>query len=147
MTNEKQEINDFLVTTFNHILNMHEKALESVTGGLLSIKEIHFIEAVFKSKAVGENCFSVIANMLGVTIGTLTTSYNRLESKGYLYKEQDTEDKRIYYIMPTELAEIVNTAHAKFHAELIDGVVQKFPANDLTELASMIKTIKKHFGF
>jgi DNA-binding MarR family transcriptional regulator len=145
-TSDKQEINDFLVNSFNHVLNMHEKALDPVTGGLLSIKDIHFIEAVIKSKAVGENCFSVIASMLGVTIGTLTSAFIKLESKGYLYKEQDQEDKRIFYIMPTELAETVDVAHQKFHNDLIDGIIAKFPPEDVAPLASGLRVIKKHLG-
>lgn len=144
MTN-KEELNAFFVNCFNSILRAEEKALESITNGTLTIKEIHLIEAVFKSKAVDENCFSTIASMLGISVGTLTSSFSKLEKKGYLYKEQDPNDKRIFYIVPTRLAEIINSEHEKFHHDMIDKIIDIFPETDVDHLAKMLRTLEKFF--
>ena len=145
MTN-REELNSFFVSCFNSILRAEEKALESISNGKLTIKEIHFIEAVFKAQAVQENCASTIANLLGVTLGTLTTSFSKLEQKGYLYKEQDRNDKRIFYIVPTRLAELVNKEHTAFHEKMVDKVVKLFPEEKTENLVEILKTLDKFFS-
>jgi len=142
---QKQELNNFFVTCFNSILRAEEKALESITGGTLSIKEIHFIEAVFKAQERGENCFSTVADYLGITMGTLTSSFSRLQKKGYLVKTQDKDDKRIYYIEPTRLAEMINKEHAAFHDRMIDGVIAAMPEKHMDYVVEALKALTDFF--
>ena len=144
MTN-KEELNKFFVSCFNSILRAEEKALETITNGTLSIKEIHFIEAVFKARELGENCFSTIASYLGITVGTLTSSFSRLEKKGYLAKVQDKDDKRIFYIVPTRLAELIEKEHAAFHAKMIDNVIDTFSDRGINELVTSLKKLATFF--
>lgn len=146
MTN-KEELNNFFVSCFNAILRSEERALEALTHGKLTVKEIHFIEAVFKSQTVGENCFSTIAKYLGVTIGTLTSSFSKLESKGFLYKEQDREDKRIFYIVPTPLAKVIYDEHAAFHERMIDRVMQHLTDDEMKTLTASLKKLDEFFHF
>jgi len=141
----RQELNDFFVSCFNSILRAEENALESITNGKLTIKEIHFIEAVFKAQAVGENCFSTIANFLGITVGTLTTSFSRLEKKGYLVKEQDKSDKRIYYIVPTRLAELIHKEHAAFHKKMVESVIEMLSEKEIDDLVRSLKDLDNFF--
>ena len=142
----KEELNNFFVSCFNSILRMEENALEPITNGTLTIKEIHFIDAVFRAQAVGENCFSTIAGFLGITIGTLTKSFLRLEKKGYLTKEQDKDDKRIFYIVPTRLAELIRKEHAAFHEKMIDSVVRKVSPDQLNVLLDALKILDPFFS-
>lgn len=142
----REELNRFFVSCFNSILRAEERSLESISNGKLTIKEIHFIEAVFKAQAVGENCFSTIANFLGVTTGTLTTSFLRLERKGYLKKEQDKLDKRIYFIVPTRLAEMVNREHTAFHEKIVDEVMCMIPENEMDTLLDTLKILNDFFS-
>ena len=139
-----QALNDFMVLCFNNILTAEERALEFLSNGKLSIKEIHMIDAVFRAKERGENNFSTIAGMLGVTLGTLTAMFSRLESKGYLVKERDTNDKRVFFIVPTPLATIINEHHAKWHERLVQGVIKHVPER---ELDNLIGTLENLAGF
>ena len=144
MTN-KEELNNFFEICFTSILRVEERALESITNSKLTIKEIHFIEAVFRAKARGENCFSTIAAFLGITIGTLTSSFARLEKKGYLIKEQDPHDKRIFYIVPTRLAELINKEHTRFHEKMVDSIVKLLSETQLDELVRALKNLETFF--
>jgi DNA-binding MarR family transcriptional regulator len=139
---EKQELNHYFFACFDHILNAEERALEKITNGTLTIKDVHLIEAVFKSQSVGENCFSTIAELLKITTGTLTSAFSKLEKKGYLYKEQDRDDKRIYYIVPTRLAEVINEEHKKFHDKMTDDVSKLF-SKDPKKVEMLLDALKK----
>jgi len=143
-----EKLNDFFVTCFYSILSAEQRALDAVSNGKLklSIREIHVIEAVFKAKATGENNFSTIAKLLGVTLGTLTASFSKLEKKGYLVKEQDKKDKRVYYIMPTRLAGLINDEHAAFHKRMIDGIAERVPDKDLGRLSDALKALSDYFN-
>lgn len=142
----EERVNEFLTTCFYSILNAEEKAIAAITNGELSLSEIHVIEAVIKAQAVFENNYSNIAKILGITLGALTKSYNKLESKGYLKKEQAEDDKRIYYIVPTQAAEAVNREHAAFHKKMVSSIAKKLPKRDLNNLADALDALYKFFN-
>ena len=144
MTN-KEKLNHFFVSCFYSILAAEEKVLESITNGKLTLKEIHVIEAVFRTKATGGNTFTNIANTLRVTLGTLTTAFLKLEQKGYLTKEQDKNDKRVYYIEPTRLAELINDEHAVFHERMIEGVLTLIPEKEVEHLVGALQLLDEFF--
>lgn len=51
----------------------------------------------------------MLADLLGVSKPMVTAHLTSLSEKGYILKEQSTEDKRAYYILPTQKAqELVN---------------------------------------
>lgn len=142
----KEKINDFFVNCFYSILGAEERAMEAITNGKLSLKEIHLIEAVFKAKAAAENNFSGIAKILGVTLGTLTISFSKLEKKGYLVKEQHKADKRVFYVEPTRLAELINAEHSKFHKEMVDGIIELLSKTELEHLVDALEVLDKFFN-
>lgn len=144
MTNKK-ELNKFFLSCFNGILRAEETALDLITNAKLTMKEIHFIEAVFNAKERGENISSTIANMLGVTMGTLTASFARLERKGYLTKERCKNDKRVYYIIPTRLAELINKEHAAFHEKMVDSIIEAVPEKQLDGVVLSLKALTIFF--
>ena len=91
--------------------------------------------------------FSTIAKYLGVTFGTLTSSFSRLESKGFLYKEQSEEDKRIYHIHPTPIAKVIYDEHAAFHERMIDSVLNLLTKEEIETLAGSLKKLDEFFHF
>jgi len=141
----KEKLNEFFVSCFYSILSAEERTLESISNGKLSLKEIHVIEAVFKAKSTNENNFSTIAKLLGVTLGTLTISFSKLEKKGYLVKEQHKNDKRIYYIEPTRLAELINDEHAAFHKKMIGGIIETVTEEELENLVGALNILNNFF--
>jgi DNA-binding MarR family transcriptional regulator len=144
----KKTLNAFFVNCFYTIMAEEERALESLSNGKLSLKEIHVIEAVFKAKAEGENenNFSGVAKILGITLGTLTASFSRLEKKGYLFKRRDEKDKRVYYIEPTRLATLINGEHTAFHQKMIEDIIENLSPDEIAHLTAALKTLDKFFS-
>ncbi len=143
---KKEKLNEFFVSCFYSILNAEERALESLSNGKLSLKEIHVIEAVYKAKAAGNNNFSTIAKLLNITPGTLTASFTKLEEKGYLVRVQHTSNKRVYYIEPTPLAEMINEKHTVFHERMIDDIVHVLPDIKIDELIDTLGVLTRYFN-
>ena len=78
MTDKGQALNDVLVRLFNRILAIEEEAITKASALGLTMSEIHVIEAIGTDEP---RSMSEVASDLGVTVGTLTASVNRLVYK------------------------------------------------------------------
>jgi len=139
----EKRLKDFFVKCFYTILSTAEKAIEAFSEGELSLKEIRLIDAVYKS--AGANNFSNVAKALGITLGTLTTSFSRLEKKGYLYKVQDDGDKRIFYIEPTPHGAEMYRQYKVFHEKMFAGIVSTVSETQLDNMIEALKSLDKFF--
>jgi len=118
---EYQQINDYLVDIFNRILIIEEISLKSSQFNDVSLKEMHTIEIIGKYKEVTP---SDIARELMVTLGTVTTSLNKLEKKGYIERTRSNTDRRVVYLTLTKKGRLLDRLHAKFHKNMVGHVVK-----------------------
>ena len=81
MQRSESIVNELLVKIFNEILQIEEKTLKSGYFSDLSVREMHTIEKIGRKE---QRMMSEVAQDLGITVGTLTTSINRLIKKGYV---------------------------------------------------------------
>lgn len=86
----------------------------------------------------------MVAQMLGVSKPMITALLISLEEKGYITKEPSKDDKRAYYILPTEKAlALVESAKQEMDghfSRMIDGMGQdNFEA--LVRLAQMANNV------
>lgn len=87
-----------------------------------------------------------LADLLGVSKQMITTHISSLESKGYISKEPCSQDKRAYYILPTDKGvKLVRWAESDLNGkleQLMDGLgLENF--NTLVELAERANKIMK----
>ena len=123
MENRGKELNLFLVRVFNEILRTEERDLAGRVPDL-SLRELHLIEEVCRAEEEGrDNRATAIASAQRVTAGTLTTAVTLLEKKGYLERRRDEKDRRAVRILPTAAARAANAVHARFHREMVDGLL------------------------
>ena len=80
MQNTAKVVNELLVELFNEILTIEKAALQESPFKDLSITEMHVIEAI----GMGSRTMTDVSDQLGITVGTLTTSINRLVKKEYV---------------------------------------------------------------
>jgi len=145
MTCKKQQVKDFFIKCFYSISSTEEKVLESISSGKLTLNEVHLISAVFKAKTAGKNTFSMVAKILDITLGTLTTSFNRLSKKGYLTKVPHEKDKRKFYIEPTSLAESIHKEHTVFHDKMFEGMMNSVSNDQLDIMIDSLDKLTKFF--
>ena len=132
-------INQVLVTLFNHILRIEERAL-SYPG--LSIREVHVIEAVCEAP---DSRMATLAQQLRITTGSLSVAVSTLERKGYLLRVRRKDDRRMIDIFPTEKALAIQEKHKAFHQEMIDAVMARLTSSELDILIQALDSVDSYF--
>lgn len=108
-------VNELLVSLFNEILTIEKAALQASPFKDLSLTEIHVIEAI----GLGSRTMTDIADKVGVTVGTLTTSMNRLVKKEYVTRNRLEDDRRFVQVELTHKGKLAYRMHEAFHAQMV----------------------------
>lgn len=143
MTTFKDELNNFLVETFNTILSVEEEIIQHNNNIPLTISELHLIEAV--GKCGQKNTISDIAAMLDITLASVTVGVNKLINKGFLTKERNINDKRSVHISLSETGREMNEYHTYFHQKMIEGIEDELTDDEKAILLISIKRLDKFF--
>lgn len=118
---EEREINHYLTSIFNNVLIIEETSLRSSRFSDVSIKEMHTIDVIGENK----DCTpSQIARALMVTLGTVTTSLNNLERKGYVERTRSTKDRRVVHLSLTRQGRLLYRLHKRFHDSMVRHVTE-----------------------
>lgn len=130
-------LNEVLVRLFRDIMDIEQQAIITQEFTNITNNDMHVIEAI----GIGEpKNMSAIARELSVTVGTLTIAMNSLVKKGYVTRQRGKEDRRVVYISLSEKGKEAYEHHARFHQEMIAGVVAGLNEN---EIEVLIKALTK----
>nr|WP_269207153.1 MarR family transcriptional regulator [Streptococcus equi] len=110
---------------------IEEMSLKTSQFNDVSLKEMHTIEIIGKYQQVTP---SDIARELMVTLGTVTTSLNKLELKGYIERTRSSVDRRVVYLSLTKKGRLLNRLHAKFHKNMVGHVVADMNEDEMQAL-------------
>lgn len=121
MADKAEVLNDVLVKLFNKILSIEEEAITKAAALGVTMSEIHVIEAIGTDEP---KSMSEVASGLGVTLGTLTASVNRLVHKGVVSRYRPEEDRRVVLVTLTEEGRVAHSIHERFHRRMIDGILK-----------------------
>ena len=141
MSTAKKVINELLVEVFNHILSIEGSKLKE-RGVKISMNEMHVLEAIQKTDYPA---MSNIARRLRVTVGTLTTSVNRLVEKGYATRKREEEDKRKVIISLTNKAREALKIHEEFHEEMLDALFEDMNIAEDEVLLQSLENLSEYF--
>ncbi len=141
MSTAKKVINELLVEVFNHILSIEGSKLKE-RGVKISMNEMHVLEAIQKTN---DPAMSNIARRLRVTVGTLTTSVNRLVEKGYATRKREEEDKRKVMISLTNKAREALKIHEEFHEEMLDALFEDMNLAEDEVLLQSLENLSEYF--
>ncbi len=141
MVNNREIINDVLVSLFNEIWELEEKAIITEEYKDITNNDMHIIEAVTPE---GGN-MSAIATRLGITVGSLTTSMNSLVKKGYVRRERSERDRRVVYIYLTEKGRSAYAHHAKFHQDMTDAALASLREDEIPLLVRTLQDLSAFF--
>lgn len=136
----KEVVNSLFVDVFNSILYLEDSYIAEKLQDKVTVNEIHVIEAITLSE---KKSMGAIARRLMITEGTLTTSVNRLVQKGYLTRERDENDKRVYILGLTDKAWKVMEVHKHFHDRMIQHVLEN--PNIDEKLIDSLEALKMFF--
>ena len=135
-------LNDLLVGVFNAILRIEENSLDNrITAGT-TISEIHTIAAV---GMYNKDPMGVVAGRLGVTMATLTTAVNKLEARGLVCRERDSEDRRKVLLSLTKEGRKICRAHDMFHRKMVNDALSGLTPEEEAVFARALTHVKDFF--
>ena len=135
------KINEYLTAIFNNVLIIEESSLRSSRFSDISIKEMHTIDVVGEKKDATP---TDVARTLMVTLGTVTTSLNNLERKGYIERVRSTKDRRVVHLYLTKKGRLVYRLHQRFHRAMVRQITEGM---DETEYKVMKKGLLNLYNF
>ena len=117
----KAILNDLFVDIFNQVLALEKKIFEQDKNFRdISMTETHVLEAIRKCDPP---TMGNVAAKLQITPSTLTSSVNKLITKGYVNRHRSETDRRIVTLSLTEKGESVFELHEEFHRDLVEAAV------------------------
>lgn len=113
-------VNALLVNSFNQILTLEKDALKEGPFSELTITELHAIEAIeLNGKTMTE-----AAHKLGITVGSLTVTINRLVKKEYVMRNDKEGDRRIVHLSLTRKGKLAWRLHDHFHRHMVRRMLE-----------------------
>lgn len=125
------KINEYLVSIFNRVQTIEETSLKSSQFHDVSLKEMHTIDIIGKQKNVTP---SDIASELMLTLGTVTTSLNRLETKGYIQRNRSNVDRRVVHLVLTKKGKLLYRLHSEFHKSMVKKIIEEMNEEEMEAL-------------
>ena len=145
MDNFSTALNNILVEIYRDVINLEEKTLKSVDNRIrLSIREIHFLEAVSMGKEEGLSV-SELAEVLDVTKPSVTVAVNKLEKKGYLERRHDENDGRSVKVILTAEGAKINAFHQYYHRRMVKSISDDLTEEEKQFLVSTISKLSTYF--
>lgn len=141
MNVDDAKINEYLTAIFNNVLIIEESSLRSSRFSDVTIKEMHTIDVIGEKKGATP---TDVARALMVTLGTVTTSLNNLERKGYIERVRSTKDRRVVHLYLTKKGRLVYRLHQRFHRALVRQITEGM---DEVEFKAMKKGLLNLYQF
>lgn len=137
----KAILNDLFVDIFNQVLALEKKIFEQDKNFRdVSMTETHVLEAVRKCDPP---TMGNVAAKLQITPSTLTSSVNKLITKGYVNRHRSEVDRRIVTLSLTEKGESVFELHEEFHRDLVEAAVADLENRD--DLKKALQSMHRFF--
>lgn len=136
------DLNRILVSLFNDLIDIEEKALIVDEFKDISINDMHIIEAI----GTGEpKNMSTVAKAVDVTVGTLTIGINGLVKKGYVIRERGTSDRRVVYISLTDKGLRAYRHHEQFHKNMALSIMDRLDEEEAVVLVRSLNKMTDYF--
>lgn len=143
MNDLEQQMAENLVSIFEKVLVAEEKSLQKGYFSNLSLAEMHTLDAIgpYESRTMTET-----AQILGITVGTLTVSVDRLVKKGFVERRRDEEDRRVVRISLTRDGKLAARMHGKFHKVLAKHILEPYNDGEQELLLSLVKEVDEYLN-
>ena len=113
------KIDGYLVDIFNNVVIIEEASLKNSKFNDVSLKEMHTIDVIGTHP---DTTPSAVAKELMLTLGTVTTSLNKLEKKGYIVRTRSSVDRRVVHLSLSKKGRLVYRLHRRFNKKKVVGV-------------------------
>lgn len=140
--NTYDTFHEILVTLFNDITDIEEKAVITEEFKDITNNDMHVIEAIGLGQ--GRNMSSV-AKDLSVTMGTLTIAVNNLVKKSYVHRSRSEKDRRVVLVSLTAKGKKAFYHHKKFHEDMIKATINGLSLEETEVLVKALSNLAEFF--
>ena len=143
MNDREQKMADSLVSIFEKVLVAEEKSLQKDYFKNLSLAEMHTLDAIgpYESRTMTET-----AQILDITVGTLTVAVDRLVKKGYVERCRDEKDRRVVRISLTREGKLAARMHGKFHKVLAKHILEPYDEQEQDMLLGLVTDVEDYLN-
>ena len=143
MNDREHQMAQGLVSIFEKVLVAEEKSLQKAYFSKLSLAEMHTLDAIgpYDARTMTET-----AQILGITVGTLTVAIDRLVKKGFVDRKRDEADKRVVRISLTREGKIAARMHGKFHKVLARHILEPYDDNEQELLLKLVNDVDEYLS-
>lgn len=85
----------------------------------------------------------LLAELLGVSKPMIAAHVSVLMEKGYIVKQQSSDDKRVFYVLPTEKALALVASAKEDMDQQLSQLVENMGQNEFRTLVSLVKEANK----
>ena len=126
----------------NAVLSMFSKYYMELKRGLpIRPSEMGVLNII--TETPGPHTPVLLAELLGVSKPMITAHLTDLAKKGYIQKEQSREDKRVFYVLPTEKAlALVESAKTDLNQHLA-RLIQEMGQDEFDTLVRLAQKANK----
>ncbi|MBN2086738.1 MarR family transcriptional regulator [Candidatus Peregrinibacteria bacterium] len=135
-------ITELMIKLVNKYNRLDSKALDFGTGDLLYPSEIHMIETIGKNHG---NTVNEICQQFGVTKGAVSQIVYKLEKKGLVSKERNTDFYKEIILSLTKKGRIAFEGHEKLHKSMdadLYKTMADFNKHDLNNFEIILRVIE-----
>ena len=142
MDKELNKIHASMRTLFGLVHRLEDEAVKASEFSDLSRAEIHAIMAIGTGRP---KTMTHVANILEISVSTLTTTINKLVKKGYVERLRDDKDRRIVKIGLSDKGIAAATERDAFLEDLLRGVTARIEPDKLRYFVSAIDNANQYF--
>ncbi|WP_273852115.1 MarR family winged helix-turn-helix transcriptional regulator [Guptibacillus spartinae] len=139
---EEKVLREFILTLDTSFKKLVKETIETSGVTNLSVNQIQYIEAIGR---LGRPTVTEIAEELNITKASATAGINKLVSLGYAFKNQSTEDKRIYHVALTEASQTFMRLHQQALGEYVAFMNQLLTPNETKQFEQTLKKLINGF--
>lgn len=129
-------LEEILSKAYSQIIYNEEKILKKLSD--ITLKELRTLEIISKGEKTGGNTSTNVANVLGISLGTLTTNIDRLIKKGLVDKDRLIEDKRTTVLTITQMGKKVLKEYNNEHLKIIRTALNNLSVKEKAVLVSLV---------
>lgn len=144
MDNLTVTLNAMLVEMYHNIIHLEEITLRRLARINLSINEIHLLEAAARKKNTGIT-ISELAEELNIKKPSVTVAVNKLESKGFVYKEACRDDGRVVRVFLTRAGRRAEIYHRRYHRKMVHDLCRGLSGEEKEALLHLVKRMNIYF--
>ncbi|CAM3383133.1 MarR family transcriptional regulator [Streptococcus pluranimalium] len=78
-----------------------------------------------------------------VTLGTVTTSLNKLEKKGYIIRTRSNVDRRVVHLSLSQKGRLLFRLHHKFHRNMVEKITDGFDEQEFEVMSRGLKNLNQ----